>query len=126
MPSRTPTQGTTDAHPFWAPAHNYAERIEAIEAARQVARKEAQHLREILAFARKHRITGPAAQAFLARQRASWKREQARKQTQEAQAQAWPHQILCCARWQVIPYIPYRLRCCGRVLALRKDPSYAE
>lgn len=29
--------------------------------------------------------------------------------------------ILCCNRWHAIPTIPFRLGCCGRLLALRKE-----
>lgn len=123
MARKATRQVTKDAHPFWAPAHNYAERMTAIDVARKEARHEAQHMREVLAFARKHHIKGPEAQRFLARQRAAWRRAQVRRQAEAAQAQEWPHQVLCCGKWQVIPSIPYRLSCCGRVLVLLKKEA---
>lgn len=122
MPSKDDQQGTMDTHPKWAPAHNVAERRAAIEVAREEARRAAKQQREVLAFARKHRITGQAAQQFLARQRASWRREQARRLARQTYDTAWPHQILCCSTiWQAVPRVPYQLPCCGRVLAFTEE-----
>lgn len=36
-----------------------------------------------------------------------------------------PNQVACCGVWHAVPYIPWVLECCGKVLALVEEPAHA-
>ena len=91
------------------------------ERLRQQAAQVESQMRYVLAFARRHGITGAEAQRFLARQRASLRRQQAWEAQIQALAREYPHQIAHCRRWHVLTQIPMRLPCCGRTL-LKETP----
>src|SRR5262245_9064658 len=85
-----------DSHPVWAPEHNREERWAETEAAKREAQRRASQEQHWLQFARRHHITGEAAQRFLARQRAAYKRQQEREAAEQQYAATFPHQIACC------------------------------
>ena len=115
---------TKAAHSFWAPAHNREERWAETEAAKREAQQRTAEEQRWLRFARRHRITGQAAQRFLALQRASYKRQQEAEAARAQYAETFPHLIACCSgAFHAIVRDPHALRtaCCGRVLALIKE-----
>jgi hypothetical protein len=74
---------------------------------------EARVMRRVMAFARRHHMTGAQAQRFLARQRASLRRHR-----REARVLALDGRSLVgcpgCYEFRPITSLPYQTPCCGK------------
>jgi len=97
-------------------------------------REEARQMRTAMQFARRHRITGDAAQRFFARARASLRRQRqavaSAEVAEDPQLSLLTHvrlqtaaQILCprCRQWWRITSIPFRTPCCAAVLLVEDE-----
>src|SRR5215475_4632349 len=94
------------------------DRTAALAAALQ---REARTLDELMAWARRRGITGAEAQRFLARQRASLRRQRQASTPVPAQRTGRTRSVLaCCGQWWCIQTLPLYVPCCQR-LYLQED-----